>query len=293
MSDPTPITWLTRPDGLRLATRRDAAREPGAALDVVFLHGLMSDMQGEKARHLRDHAVARGIAITRLDLSGHGRSEGAFEACTVSQWRDDALLALDQPGAARSILVGSSIGGWIALLAALARPRRVAGLLLIAPAPDMTRRVREALPPPAREALRRHGVWLRPSRYGAAIPITARMLEDGERLCLLDGPIALSCPVRILHGQMDPDVPWQDSLRLAARLQSRDVQTILLKHGDHRLSSPRQLALLTETLDALLHDASGDDASGGGASGADAGRADAGQAEAAASAARIAASPSR
>ena len=256
MSDPTSITWLTRPDGLRLATRRDPGREAEPAPGIVFLHGLRSDMEGEKARHLRDHAVARGTAITRLDLSGHGRSEGAFEACTVSQWRDDALLVLDQPGddpgRGRSILVGSSIGGWIALLAALARPQRIAGLLLIAPAPDMTRRVADAMPPAAREALRRDGVWLRPSRYGAPIPITRRMLEDGERLCLLDGPIALSCPVRILHGQMDADVPWQDSLRLAERLQSPDVQTILLKQGDHRLSNPDQLALLTETLDALL-----------------------------------------
>ena len=116
MSDPTPITWLTRPDGLRLASRHEAARNlGGGGPGIVFLHGLMSDMQGQKARHLRDHAAARGTAMTRLDLSGHGRSEGAFEACTVSQWRDDALLALDQPGdatgAGRSILVGSSIGG--------------------------------------------------------------------------------------------------------------------------------------------------------------------------------------
>ncbi len=279
MPDQTPITWLTRPDGLRLATRRD----PGDGPRIVFLHGLMSDMEGDKARHVRDHAVARGIAITRLDLSGHGRSEGAFEACTVSRWRDDALLVLDQgcddPGAGRSILVGSSIGGWIALLAALARPRQVAGLLLIAPAPDMTRRVAQALPPQAREALRRDGVWLRPSRYGAPIPITARMIEDGERLCLLDAPIALSCPVRILHGQDDQDVPWQDSLRLAERLRSPDVRTTLLKQGDHRLSSPDQLALLTETLDALLRDAVRATPPG--------------QADPAASAARIAASPSR
>ena len=264
MSDQTPISWLTRPDGLRLATRRDPGRQAEPTPGIVFLHGLRSDMEGEKARHVRDHAVARGTAITRLDLSGHGRSEGAFEACTVSQWRDDALLVLDQPGdgpgdqpgPGRSILVGSSIGGWIALLAALARPQRVAGLLLVAPAPDMTRRVGDALTPAAREALRRHGVWLRPSRYGPAIPITRRMLEDGERLCLLDAPIAISCPVRILHGQMDADVPWQDSLRLAERLQSPDVRTILLKQGDHRLSSPEQLALLAETLDGLLlHDA--------------------------------------
>ncbi len=169
MSDPpSDPTWLTRPDGLRLAVRHDAGQAPC----IVFLHGLMSHMEGEKARFLAGHARARGWEYLRLDLSGHGRSEGAFAACTISQWRDDVLLALDRLTAEPVILVGSSIGGWIALLVALARPGRVAGLLLIAPAPDMTRRVARALPHEAREALRRDGVWLRPSRYGEAIPIT-------------------------------------------------------------------------------------------------------------------------
>ena len=161
------------------------------------------------------------------------------------------LLALDRLVTEPVILVGSSMGGWIALLVALARPGHVAGLLLIAPAPDMTRRVAAALPQEARDALRCCGVWLRPSRYGPAIPVTRRMLDDGDRLCLLDGPIALSCPVRILHGQLDPDVPWRGSLQLAERLQSADVQTILLKHGDHRLSRPHELALTASVLDRL------------------------------------------
>ena len=248
MSDPpSDPTWLTRPDGLRLAVRHD----PGQAPCIVFLHGLMSHMEGEKARFLSGHARARGWDYLRLDLSGHGRSEGDFAACTISQWRDDVLLALDRLTSAPVILVGSSIGGWIALLVALARPGHVAGLLLIAPAPDMTRRVAAALPQEARDALRCCGVWLRPSRYGAPIPVTQRMLDDGDRLCLLDGPIALSCPVRILHGQLDPDVPWRGSLQLAERLQSADVQTILLKHGDHRLSRPHELALTASVLDRL------------------------------------------
>ena len=248
MSDPAPDpTWLTRPDGLRLAVRHD----PGQAPCIVFLHGLRSHMEGEKARFLAAHARARGWAYLRLDLSGHGRSDGDFAACTISQWRDDVLLALDRFTADPVILVGSSIGGWIALLAALARPGRVGGLLLIAPAPDMTRRVAAALPQGARDALERQGVWLRPSRYGEPIPITRRMLDDGERLCLLDAPIALSCPVRILHGQLDPDVPWRGSLQLADRLHSADVQTILLKHGDHRLSRPDELALTASVLGRL------------------------------------------
>jgi pimeloyl-ACP methyl ester carboxylesterase len=248
MTDPEPeITWLTRADGVRLAARH----EPGCGPGILFLHGLMSDMDGDKAQALSGHVRARGWEFLRLDLSGHGRSEGAFESSTISQWRDDALLALDRLVSRPALLVGSSIGGWIALLLALARPAQVAGLLLVAPAPDMTRRVGDALPHQAREALREHGVWLRPSRYGAPIPITRHMLADGNQLCLMDAPIALSCPVRILHGQMDPDVPWRDSLRLAERLQSPDVETILLKHGDHRLSRPHELALMLRTLDAL------------------------------------------
>ena len=248
MSDPpADPTWLTRPDGLRLAVRHDPGRTPC----IVFVHGLMSHMEGEKARFLSRHARAQGWDYLRLDLSGHGRSEGAFEDCTIGQWRDDVLLALGRLAPGPVILVGSSIGGWIALLAALAQPGRVAGLLLIAPAPDMTRRVAASLPQEARDLLRRDGVWRRPSRYGEPIPITRRMLEDGERLCLLDAPIALSCPVRILHGQHDPDVPWRGSLQLAERLQSTDVQTLLLKHGDHRLSHPRDLALTATVLGQL------------------------------------------
>ena len=245
---PTPgITWLTRPDGVRLALRRQPGRGPG----IVFLHGLASDMQGEKARALASHARRRGWDFLRMDLSGHGSSGGAFLDGTVSRWRDDALLALESQGPGPVILVGSSIGGWIALLLALARPARVAGLLLVAPAPDMTRRLRETLPPQARAALREQGVWLRPSRYGAAIPITRAMMQDGDTLCLLDGPVRVACPVRILHGQKDPDVPWQGSLRLAERLTSDDVELVLLKHGDHRLSAPRERALMLRTLDGL------------------------------------------
>jgi pimeloyl-ACP methyl ester carboxylesterase len=248
MSESEPeITWLARPDGVRLAARHDRGSGPG----ILFLHGLRSDMEGDKARALSAQARARGWEFLRLDLSGHGRSEGAFENGTIGQWRDDALLALDQIDSRPVILVGSSIGGWIALLLAVAHPERIAALLLVAPAPDMTRRVGDTLPHEAREALREHGVWMRPSRYGAPIPITRRMLEDGNRLCVMDKPIPVSCPVRILHGQRDPDVPWRDSLRLAGQLQSPDVETILLKTGDHQLSQPRELALMGRTLAAL------------------------------------------
>ena len=244
MTDPR---YLQRPDGLRLAFRHEAGDGPA----VLFLHGLMSHMDGDKARALHRHAAARSWEFLRFDLSGHGSSEGDFARGTVSAWREDALLVLERLRAKRVILVGSSIGGWLALLAALRCPARVTGLLLIAPAPDMTLRVRANMPEAARAALVADGVWHRPSRYGEAIPITRAMLDDGDGLCLLDGPIALDCPVRILHGQGDADVPWQGSMLLAERLRARDVRTVLLKQGDHRLSEPDALALMLATLDEL------------------------------------------
>ena len=246
MTDPV-LEWLSRPNGGRLAIQHDHGDGPA----TVFIHGLMSHMQGEKASALAAHASARGREFLRFDQFGHGQSDGAFEDGTVSGWRDDCLLALDRVRAPQAILVGSSIGGWLALLAALSRPAKVGGLVLIAPAADMTRRISLGLTEEARAALRDRGVWHRPSRYGAPIPITQRMLEDGDRSCLLRGPIEVDCPVRILHGQQDPDVPWRESLLLADRLRSSDIRTILLKDGDHRLSRPDQLALINATVDSL------------------------------------------
>ncbi|WP_428375962.1 alpha/beta hydrolase [Lichenicoccus sp.] len=238
---------IVRADGVRLAARH----QPGAGPAILFLHGLMSTMQGQKAEHLAQHAAARGSEFLRFDCSGHGGSGGRFVDGTIGGWLGDARLASERLASRRMILVGSSIGGWLALLLALARPDAVAGLLLVAPAPDMTRRVAANLPPDAAEALQRDGVWHRPGSSGAPIPITRTMLEDGERHCLPDGPIAVGCPVRILHGQQDADVPWEGSLRLAARLAASDVQLTLVKDGDHRLSRPADIALMTAALDAL------------------------------------------
>nr|WP_321983552.1 alpha/beta hydrolase [uncultured Lichenicoccus sp.] len=238
---------ILRADGVRLAGRHQSGSGPA----ILFLHGLMSSMQGEKVGRLAAWASARGQEFLRFDCSGHGGSGGRFIDGTISVWLGDAGLALDRLAAPRVILVGSSIGGWLALLLALSHPDRIAGLLLVAPAPDMTRRVGSLLPAAGRIALEREGVWQRPSRYGEPIPITRMMLEDGEHHCLLDAPIAIGCPVRILHGQQDADVPWEGSLQLAARLATDDVQLSLVKDGDHRLSRPRDLALMAEALDAL------------------------------------------
>ena len=240
---------LDRGDGVSLAVRP----LPGRAPTVVFLPGFRSDMEGDKASHLARLCAASGQAMLRFDYSGHGASGGRFEDGTISRWSEDALVAIDRLTAGPLILVGSSMGGWIALLAALARPHRVAGLVGLAAAPDFTERLMwDAMAPPERTRLLTEGVLMLPSAYGPPTTITRALIEDGRRHLLLDAPIPITAPVRLLHGQADPDVPWETSLRLAARLAGADVRVILVKDGDHRLSRPADLALLGETLAPLL-----------------------------------------
>lgn len=241
--------WLDRGDGVRLAW----ARLPGRAPAVVFLPGLRSDMEGTKAQEVAHLCGGRGQACLRLDYSGHGASDGRFEEETIGRWASDVLLVLDRLTAGPVVLAGSSMGGWIALLVALRRPERVAGLLGVAPAPDFTERLMwAAMMPAEREMLLRDGVLHVPSEYGEALPITRALIEDGRRHLVLDGEIPLACPVRLMHGQADADVPWETSLTLAARLASRDVRITLVKDGDHRLSRPGDLALLRAGLLDLL-----------------------------------------
>ena len=239
---------LDRGDGLRLAWRRRAGRGPG----VVFLGGFNSDMTGTKAEDLSAFCAAAGRAFLRFDYSGHGASGGQFVDGTIGHWAADAAAVLDALTEGPQVLVGSSMGGWIALLLALRRPARVAGLVGIAAAPDFTARLEAALPAEARAALAQDGVWHRPSAYGAPYPIARALIEEGRRHLLLHAPIAIEAPVRLLHGQQDPDVPWELSLQLAAALAGGDVEVTLVKDGDHRLSRPQDLALLRRTLGPLL-----------------------------------------
>jgi pimeloyl-ACP methyl ester carboxylesterase len=218
----------------------------GAGPAILFLPGYASDMAGTKAQHLADWAAARGRAMLRFDWSGCGHSPGRFEEQTIGGWLEDAramLATLDAP----AIVVGSSMGGWIALLLARAAAARVAGLVLLAPAPDFTRwGVAQTLTGAERIALERDGVIERPSAYGPAPVRYARaLIEEGAAHGLMGGPIGVAGPVRILHGQADPDVPWRLSLDLADRLAGADVRLTLVKDGDHRLSRPGDLALLT------------------------------------------------
>jgi pimeloyl-ACP methyl ester carboxylesterase len=187
--------------------------------------------------------------MLRFDYSGHGGGGGRFEDGTIGIWSTDAPSAIDRLTEGPLVLVGSSMGGWIALLAALARRERVVGLIGIAAAPDFTETLMWArLSVEQRAALMEHGIIHRPSRYGDPTPITRALIEDGRNHLVLRGSVPLDCPVRLLHGQADPDVPWEMALRIADELTSGDVQVILVKHGDHRLSRPQDLALLRLTL---------------------------------------------
>jgi pimeloyl-ACP methyl ester carboxylesterase len=225
---------------------------PGAGPGIVFLGGYGSDMTGTKATALEDAAKARGRAFLRLDYSGHGQSEGLFTDGTITAWFADALAVFDAATQGPQIVVGSSMGGWMALLLARARPDKVAALVGIAAAPDFTvRLMSEELNDAQRETLLREGVLYRPSEYGDPMPITSKLVESGSSNQVLDKPIQFDGPVRLLHGQADPDVPWQQSLRIAERIAGGDVRTILIKDGDHRLSRPQDLGLLIQTIDEL------------------------------------------
>ncbi|MBV9782317.1 MAG: alpha/beta hydrolase [Acidisphaera sp.] len=240
---------LAREDGVELAWRRLAGRSP----TVVFLPGFRSDMVGGKANELAAFCAAGGQAMLRFDYSGHGASGGRFEDGTIGRWTEDALLLIDRLIEGRLVLVGSSMGGWIALLVALARTPRIAGLLGIAAAPDFTETLMwEAMTPEERAALLREGVLHVPSEYGEPVPVTRALIADGRSRCVLGGPIRLDCPVRLLQGQRDADVPWETALRLAERLAATDVQVTLIKDGDHRLSRPQDLLLLRHALAALI-----------------------------------------
>ncbi|MEA2738461.1 MAG: hypothetical protein QOH05_1768 [Acetobacteraceae bacterium] len=240
---------LDRGNGTELAWVRLA----GASPTVVFLPGFRSDMTGDKATALAAFCAERGIGMLRFDYSGHGASSGDFLDGTIGAWAADALAAIDALTAGPLVLVGSSMGGWIALLAAIARPDRIAALVGIAAAPDFTQRLMwDAMAPPERAMLERDGVLYVPSQYGDATPITLALIQDGARHLVLTGRIPIGCPVRLLHGRADPDVPWELALRIAEQVETPDARVILVKDGDHRLSRPADLALLRQTVGALL-----------------------------------------
>lgn len=236
-------------DGVGLAWRRVVGQGP----TIVWLGGFASDMTGTKAQALADWASHTGRDFLRFDYFGHGASGGAFRDGTISRWRADALAVIDALTQGPLIIVGSSMGGWIACLAALSRPDRVKAMVLIAPAPDFTEKLmRPSLPPEALQALADAGEWVRPSAYGDGYPITAKLLDDGARWSIMDGPIGLSMPIRVLQGGADEDVPFAHALHLATAIEGGDVTYTLIKDGDHRLSRPQDLARLIGAVEELI-----------------------------------------
>jgi len=246
---------LDGPNGA-IAWRRRRGRGPA----IVFFGGYASDMTGTKASFLDSWAAAQGRAFLRFDYTGHGASGGRFEEGTITAWAADAIAAIERLTEGPVVVVGSSMGGWIMLEVALARPARVRALVGIAAAADFTEDLLWARWDDATRArLVAEGRVTEPSEYDPAGSVYTRaLIEDGRQRLRLRGPIGFAGPVRLLHGQNDHAVPWQTSLRLAERLESSDVQVILVKDGDHRLSRPADLALLARTLAPLLGEDGGE-----------------------------------
>ncbi|MCC6135689.1 MAG: alpha/beta hydrolase [Candidatus Contendobacter sp.] len=247
---PPPPARLALADGQTLAYYRSPGAQPG----VVFLGGFTSDMTGIKATTLDRWCRERGQAFVRFDYSGHGTSSGRFADGTIGQWAQEALAVLDQLTEGPQLLVGSSMGAWLMLLTALARPERIAGLLGLACAADFTEYLLwERLDEPLRERLRRERVISLPSAYGEPYIIALNLLEEAKTHQLLNrSELQINGPVRLIHGMADADVPWRTSLQVMEKLTSPDVRLILVKDGEHTLSRDQDLRLLTRTLGEML-----------------------------------------
>ena len=231
--------------GTRIAYRL----RQGGSPTLVFLAGYASDMEGTKALALDAFAEAQGLAILRFDYSGTGSSDGEFEEGTLAGWLDEALYMIDNLVDGPIVLVGSSMGGWIALLAARARPERTAGVVGIAAAPDFTD---WGYSHAEKQALRDEGRLERPNPYGPEPSVTSlRFWQSGEALRLLDAPIPVDCPVRLVHGDADADVPFAVPLRTMEKLRSADVQLNIVKGGGHRLSERNEIEAILRSVAAL------------------------------------------
>lgn len=253
MSEPlnqSPPPQVLEKGGARIAYHRTPGRLPG----VVFLGGFMSDMTGTKAMALEARCRAAGRAYLRFDYSGHGQSSGAFIEGTIGGWARDAVTVVDELTEGPQILVGSSMGGWIMILAARERPERIAGLVGVAAAPDFTEDLVSLwMTKEQQAALAREGVVYLPDDDGNPVyPFTRELIEDGKRNLVLRGEIPLACPVALIHGMDDREVPYDMSLRLAEALASKDVTVTLVKDGGHRMSEPDQLAFLFAALDHVI-----------------------------------------
>lgn len=244
--------FLARSDGARLAFQQQGGRGPG----LTWLGGFRSDMNGTKAEALAAWAATHGRAFLRFDYFGHGQSSGRFEDGGIARWRDDAIAVLDELTDGPQILIGSSMGGWMAMLVAHARRERIAALVLIAPAPDLTEDLMWAQMP---EAVRRQivatGTWLYRPDEGEAYPITRELIESGRANLVLNRPLNFSGPVRILHGTADVHVPWRHGARLLEVLPDNACFTLVNGAG-HAMSTPEQLRLIEAAIESVLRELS-------------------------------------
>ncbi|MDE2377486.1 alpha/beta hydrolase [Bradyrhizobium sp.] len=253
---PTFLELGAGPSARRIAVRARPGKGPGKGPGLVWLGGFKSDMQGTKALALDAWASEHGRAAVRFDYSGHGESGGEFAEGTIGRWLEESVAVFERFCEGPQVLIGSSMGGWMALLLAREIRKRqgkdeakasLAGLVLIAPAPDFTEELMwKNFPAKVKQEIETKGVWLRPSDYGdgSPYPITRTLIEEGRNHLLLGGAIDVGCPVRILQGVQDPDVPWQHAFALTHRLPAEDVVLTLIQDGDHRLSRPQDIACM-------------------------------------------------
>ncbi|KAM9321571.1 palmitoyl-protein thioesterase ABHD10, mitochondrial [Gastrophryne carolinensis] len=244
------MQYLARQDLPKLAYYKHKGKSPG----VIFLPGYASDMNGQKALALEDFCKSLGHSFIRFDYTGCGSSEGDMNACTVGKWKKDVLSVLDELSEGPQILVGSSMGGWLMLLAALARPDKIAALVGVAPAADHFVTAFSQLPSEEKKAVEEKGELKLPSKYSETgfYSIPFPFIKEAENHCLLNSPIPITCPVRLIHGTKDEDVPWHVSMQIAERILSTDVDVILRKHGQHRMSEKDDIKLLVYTIDDLI-----------------------------------------
>lgn len=244
-------SFLNLSDNRRLAYHLSEGKQP----TVFFLGGFKSDMTGSKAQALEAYCQKHGQRFVRFDYTGHGASSGEFISGTIGNWKRDALDIITALADEKIILVGSSMGAWIALLIARELKERVVGLIGISSAPDFTKHlIWDKFNEEQKQALKAQGVFYAPSCYGEEpYPITASLIEEAVQHLLLDNPIPIRCPVRLLHGTHDEDVPWQHSVQLMDALESSDVRLQLVKNANHRLSETAHLQMLCLELESLIN----------------------------------------
>ena len=241
---------LTRPSGATIAYHHLPGDRPG----VIFCTGFKSDMTGGKALALESWCTGAGRQFTRFDYQGHGASSGKFKDGTIGEWKSDAVAVLDEVTSGPQVVVGSSMGGWIAFLLAVARTERIAGIVGIAPAVDFTQALLwPRMTDEARRQIEEEGVWYRPSEYDPEpYPITRTLIEEGRNNLLMPGPIPFHGPVRLIHGMLDEAVPWEHSLKIADAVASDDVELSFIKDGEHRLSRDSDLSRLISAVQNVI-----------------------------------------